>query len=80
MTKDTSEPAKRRYCLWTMILVLGAIGLCNLLISIAIITVLRIGRGMESIELIPSENLIKFLGRTDLDNVSVAIPQTTYSI
>lgn len=60
---------RKRYCLWTLIFLLAIMGLCNLFLSITIIAVLRVNQGMESMEVIPDENLIKFFGKTDLDGV-----------
>lgn len=62
---------KKRYCLWMLTLVLAIIGLCNLFLNITVIAVLRISQGMEAMEVIPDENLVKFYGRTDLDKVHV---------
>ncbi|XP_012264268.1 uncharacterized protein LOC105690767 [Athalia rosae] len=64
---------RKRYCLWTLIFLLGLMGLCNLFLSITIIAVLRVnqGQGMESMEVIPEENLIKFFGKTDLDGLGL---------
>ncbi|XP_047350529.1 uncharacterized protein LOC124949483 [Vespa velutina] len=63
------KSTRKRYCLWTLTFFLAIIGLCNLFLSITIIAVLRISQGMESMEMIPEENLVKFYGRTDLDRI-----------
>ncbi|XP_012220457.1 beta-sarcoglycan isoform X2 [Linepithema humile] len=69
---STNEKSmKKRYCLWTLTLVLAVIGLCNLFLNITVIAVLRISQGMEAIEVIPDENLVKFYGKTDLDKISL---------
>ncbi|XP_012287720.1 uncharacterized protein LOC105703715 [Orussus abietinus] len=72
-TQDDSDlsSTRKRYCFWTLSCALLIAGLCNLLITVTIIAVLRVSRGMESLEVIPEENLIKFYGRTDLDMVSL---------
>lgn len=67
------KSTKRRYCLWTLTLILAIIGLCNLFLNITVIAVLRISQGMEAMEVIPDENLVKFYGRTDLDKVYIHI-------
>ncbi|XP_033341649.1 sarcoglycan beta [Megalopta genalis] len=69
MSTSNEKPTKRRYCLWTLTLVLAIIGLCNLFLNITVIAVLRISQGMEAMEVIPDENLVKFYGKTDLDSV-----------
>lgn len=71
MSSSSEKSTKRRYCLWTLTLVLAIIGLCNLFLNITVIAVLRISQGMEAMEVIPDENLVKFYGRTDLDKISL---------
>ncbi|XP_018313525.1 uncharacterized protein Scgbeta isoform X2 [Mycetomoellerius zeteki] len=71
MSSTSEKSTKRRYCLWMLTLVLAIIGLCNLFLNITVIAVLRISQGMEAIEVIPDENLVKFYGRTDLDKISL---------
>ncbi|KZC05916.1 PREDICTED: uncharacterized protein LOC107194265 [Dufourea novaeangliae] len=66
---SNEKSTKRRYCLWTLTFVLAIIGLCNLFLNITVIAVLRISQGMEAMEVIPDENLVKFYGKTDLDTV-----------
>ncbi|XP_033219048.1 uncharacterized protein LOC117174247 isoform X2 [Belonocnema kinseyi] len=64
-----NEEKQTNNCLWMMTFILGIIGLCNLLLSATIIIVLRVSQGMEALEVIPDENLVKFYGNTDLDRV-----------
>lgn len=49
--------------------VLFILALGNLILTIVILNVLRLGQGMESLELVPNEYLIKFFGNIDLDNI-----------
>lgn len=65
-----NEGKEENHCLWMFTLILGIIGFCNLLLSTTIIFVLRVSQGMEALEIIPDENLVKFYGNTDLDRVS----------
>ena len=65
-----NEEKQTNHCLWMMTFILGIIGLCNLLLSMTIIIVLRVSQGMEALEVIPDKNLVKFYGNTDLDRVS----------
>lgn len=69
MSGIDEKSTKRRYRLWTLTCVLAIIGLCNLFLNITVIAVLRISQGMEAMEVIPDENLVKFYGKTDLDKV-----------
>ncbi|XP_034193960.1 sarcoglycan beta [Osmia lignaria lignaria] len=69
MSMTNEKLTKRRYCLWILTFILSIIGLCNLFLNITVIAVLRISQGMEAMEMIPDENLVKFYGKTDLDRV-----------
>ena len=65
-----NEIQKTNHCFWMITFILGIIGLCNLLLSMTIVIVLRVSRGMEALEVISDENILKFYGNTDLDRVS----------
>jgi beta-sarcoglycan len=41
----------------------------NLLLTFIILGVLRLGQGMESLELVPEKSLVLFYGNTDLDRI-----------
>ncbi|OAD59866.1 Beta-sarcoglycan [Eufriesea mexicana] len=69
MSVSNEKLGKRHYSLWTVTFVLAIIGLCNLFLNITVIAVLRISQGMEAMEVIPDENLVKFYGKTDLDRI-----------
>ena len=69
MLASNEKSLKQHYCLWILTLILAIIGLCNLFLNITLIAVLRISQGMEAMEVIPDENLVKFYGKTDLDKV-----------
>lgn len=58
------------HCLWSLTIIIAIIGICNLLLSVTVIIVLRVTQGMESLEVIPEKDLVKFYGSTDLDDVS----------
>ena len=58
------------YFFWAIYLTLLLIALGNLITTLVIINVLRIGpQGMEAIEFSPLESVIKFFGNADLGNV-----------
>ena len=58
------------YFFWAIYLTLLLIAVGNLLTTVVIINVLRIGpQGMEAIEFAPLENAIKFFGAADLDKI-----------
>lgn len=50
-----------------MLLFFLALG--NLLLTFIILGVLRLGQGMESLELVPEKSLVMFYGNTDLDRI-----------
>jgi len=58
------------YFFWAIFLTLLLIALGNLITTIVIINVLRIGpEGMEAIEFSPNENILKFFGNADFGNI-----------
>lgn len=65
----TYDHDQKRYCLWALTTILAIIAILNMLMSLIIMHVLRVSKGMESLEIISDKNLMKFHGRTDLDNV-----------
>ncbi|XP_053976542.1 uncharacterized protein LOC128875186 isoform X1 [Hylaeus volcanicus] len=69
MSTSNELSTKHRYCLWAVTFILMMTSLCNLFLNITLIAVLRISQGMEAMEVIPDENLVKFYGKTDLDRV-----------
>lgn len=52
-----------------MIVTLSVLAFANLILLLIIFSVLRIGLGMESLEIIPEHSLLKFYGRTDLGHI-----------
>lgn len=67
------DEKKNNRCIWMLTGILAFIGVCNLILNLTIMVVLRVGQGMESMEVIPERNLVKFYGNTDLDSVSLLI-------
>lgn len=58
------------WSVYTVASLLLCIGFFNLLLNLVIIVVLRISQGMEALQVVPAERLLKFYGNTDLDHVS----------
>ncbi|CAL4146361.1 unnamed protein product [Meganyctiphanes norvegica] len=54
---------------WGLVVVLLLLALGNLLLTFFAMGVLRLGYGMESIEIIPGQRMSKFYGHTDLGNI-----------
>lgn len=60
---------RNTFAFWTVVILLFVLTIGNLLLTITIIGVLRLGKGMQGMELIPEEDSIKFFGETDLDRI-----------
>lgn len=54
---------------WTIVTIMFVLALGNLALTVSIIGVLRLGRGLQHMELVPEADTIKFYGETDLDRV-----------
>ncbi|KAJ9594342.1 hypothetical protein L9F63_014218 [Diploptera punctata] len=65
----TGLRGRKTYAFWTLVMLLFFLALGNLLLTFIILGVLRLGQGMESLELVPEESAIMFYGNTDLDRV-----------
>ncbi|KAJ8977864.1 hypothetical protein NQ317_004772 [Molorchus minor] len=67
-TKRTSK-GRKTFAFWTLIVLLLILAIGNLVLTMTILAVLRLGQGMESIELVPNAEAIKFFGNVDLDHI-----------
>ncbi|XP_072943319.1 beta-sarcoglycan [Epargyreus clarus] len=67
----TKSVHKRRktFAFWTLVVLLFVLAIGNLILTFAILAVLRLGQGMESMEFLPEHNAVKFFGHADLDHV-----------
>ncbi|KAJ1525917.1 hypothetical protein ONE63_009105 [Megalurothrips usitatus] len=65
----TGLRGRKTYAFWTLIMLLFFMAFGNLMLTFIILGVLRLGQGMESLELVPEASLIKFFGATDLDRI-----------
>lgn len=72
MIEDENDFKKRsgRHTLafWGLIVLLFALTLANLALTMTIISVLRVGRGSEYLEIVPEDNSVKF-NNVDLDRI-----------
>lgn len=57
------------FAFWTIVTIMFVLTLGNLALTCSIIGVLRLGHGIEHMELVPEANTIKFSGETVLDRV-----------
>lgn len=60
---------RKTFAFWTLVGLLFLLAIGNLVLTMTILGVLRLGQGMESLELVPEEYAIKFFGNADLDHV-----------
>lgn len=60
---------RHRFAFWIIVTILLVLTIGNLFLTMTIIGVLRIAKGMENIEIIPQEQMVKFMGSIDLDKI-----------
>lgn len=64
------KPHKRNtFIFWTLVILLFILTTGNLILTSTILGVLRVGMGMDNIELVPEAETVKFYGTTDLDRI-----------
>ncbi|XP_023173944.1 uncharacterized protein LOC111601541 isoform X1 [Drosophila hydei] len=60
---------RKSYAFWTAVVVLLMLTIGNLILTLTIMGVLRLGKGVKGMEMIPEVDLIKFYDETDLDRI-----------
>lgn len=65
--QKTGIRGRKTFAFWTLVGLLFILAMGNLILTMTILGVLRLGQGMQSLELVPKENVVKFFGTTDLD-------------
>lgn len=60
---------KNAFAFWTIVILLFILTIGNLILTLTIIGVLKLGKGMQNLELVPEAETVKFYGETDLDRV-----------
>lgn len=65
----TGLRGRKTIAFWTLVCLLFTLAVGNLILTFIILGVLRLGQGMESLEIIPESSLIKFFKNTDLDRL-----------
>lgn len=65
----TGLRGRKTFAFWTLVFLLFILAIGNLILTFVILGVLKLGQGMESLELIPEAAALKFLGETDLGNI-----------
>ncbi|TMW49023.1 hypothetical protein DOY81_005911 [Sarcophaga bullata] len=69
---DVTKPIKQgrnTFAFWTVVIILLVLTVGNMLLTLTIIGVLHMGKGIHGMELIPEEDVVKFYGDTDLDRI-----------
>lgn len=64
-----SRQKRNSFAFWTAVVILLLLTIGNLILTLTIMGVLRLGKGLQGMELIPEMDLIKFYDETDLDRV-----------
>ncbi|XP_037955426.1 uncharacterized protein LOC119685257 [Teleopsis dalmanni] len=67
--KSFKQQNRKTFAFWTAVTILVILTVGNLFLTLTIIGVLHLGRGIHGMELIPEEDVIKFHGSTDLDRI-----------
>ncbi|XP_075223367.1 sarcoglycan beta [Lycorma delicatula] len=65
----TGLRGKKTYAFWTLVGLLCLLACANMILTLIILKVLRLGQGMESIEIMPDKSIVKFHGNTDLGKI-----------
>lgn len=63
------KQGRNTFAFWTIVIILLVLTVGNLLLTLSIIGVLHLGKGIYGMELIPEEDVIKFYGEADLDRI-----------
>ncbi|EDW42455.1 GM26011 [Drosophila sechellia] len=60
---------RNTFAFWTIVVLLLVLTVGNLLLTLTIVGVLRLGKGVQGMEVIPEVDVVKFYGITDLERV-----------
>lgn len=60
---------RRTFAFWALVVLIFIFGLGNLALTCTMLFVIRLGKGMESIEFLPEHNAVKFFGDTDFEHL-----------
>ncbi|KAH8382171.1 hypothetical protein KR009_002113 [Drosophila setifemur] len=60
---------RNTFAFWTVMVILLALTVGNLILTLTIVGVLRLGKGVQGMEFIPEEEVVKFYGSTDLERM-----------
>ncbi|XP_065169914.1 beta-sarcoglycan [Atheta coriaria] len=60
---------RKTFAFWTLVGLLFVLAVGNLVLTMTILGVLKLGQGMQSLELVPEYSAIKLFGNTDLNDI-----------
>lgn len=60
---------RKTFAFWTLVVLLFILAIGNLILTLTMVGVLRIGNGMQSVEFLPGDNAIKLFGNVDLGRI-----------
>ncbi|XP_034664024.1 beta-sarcoglycan [Drosophila subobscura] len=63
------QHGRNSFAFWTIVIILLALTVGNLLLTLTIVGVLRLGKGVQGMELIPEVDVVKFYGSTDVERL-----------
>lgn len=65
----TGLRGRKTFAFWTLVGLIFILAVGNLVLTITILGVLRLGQGMQSLELISEQSAVKFYGNADLGHI-----------
>ncbi|EDW97099.1 uncharacterized protein LOC6536817 [Drosophila yakuba] len=63
---------RNTFAFWTIVVLLLVLTVGNLILTLTIVGVLRLGKGVQGMEVIPEVDVVKFYGSTDLERVQTS--------
>ncbi|KAH8346953.1 hypothetical protein KR059_003463, partial [Drosophila kikkawai] len=63
---------RNTFAFWTIVVILLALTVGNLILTLTIVGVLRLGKGIQGMEVIPEVDVVKFYGSTELERVQTS--------
>ncbi|XP_017772397.1 PREDICTED: beta-sarcoglycan [Nicrophorus vespilloides] len=67
--QKTGLRGRKTFAFWTLVGLLFVLAIGNLTLTMTILGVLRLGQGMQSLELVPEQSAIKLFGNADLNDI-----------
>lgn len=68
-TNNSVPTGRNTFAFWVIVSIIFIMTIGNLILTMTIIGVLRLGKGMEFMEMVPEAETIKFFGVTDFDRL-----------